>query len=69
MRRHTHMIAEEPVDQRALARVQERNGEPAKVTKRPEQINALPGRKLNPYQSLGRFKEQKTGLQPVQKHA
>ena len=52
MRHDARVIAEEGVDQRALARVQEWDGELVKVAKRPEQINALLERKFNADQSL-----------------
>jgi hypothetical protein len=56
MRHDARAIAEEGVDQFALARVQEWDGELAKVAKRPEQINALPERKFDSHQSLLCFK-------------
>ena len=68
MRHDARIIAEEGVDQRALARVQERDGELAKVAKRPEQINALLERQFNAHQSLPCLKQQEAGLELIQKH-
>jgi len=69
MRHDARVIAEEGIDQLALARVQEGDGELAKVAKRPEQINSLLERKFNAHQSLLCFKQQEAGLEPIQKHA
>ncbi len=68
MRHDARAIAEEGIDQRALARVQERDGELAKVAKRPEQINALLEREFNAHESLLCLKQQEAGLQLIQKH-
>jgi hypothetical protein len=68
MRHYSRVIAEEGVDQFALARVQEWDRELVKVAKRPEQINALPERKVNADQSLPCLKQQEAGLEPIQKH-
>jgi len=68
MRHDARVIAEEGVDQCALARVQEWDGELAKVAKRPEQINALLERKFNAHQSLACLKQQEAGLELIQKH-
>ena len=68
MRHDARAIAEEGVDQFALARVQEWDRELAKVAKRPEQINALFERKVNAHQSLPCLKQQEAGLELIQKH-
>ena len=68
MRHDARIVAEEGVDQCALARVQERDGELAKVAKRPEQINALLERKVGAHQSLPGLKQQEAGFELIQKH-
>jgi hypothetical protein len=68
MRYDAGVTAKQGVDQCALTRVQEWDGESAKVAKRPEQINALHERKFNPNQSLLCFEQQEAGLESVQKH-
>jgi len=65
MRHDARVIAEEGVDQCALARVQKWDGELAKITERPEQINALPERKFNAHQPMLCFKQQEARLEPV----